>query len=1018
MEQYQKFFEYSNDLLCIASIDGYFKKINPAFEKVLGWEQHILLNISFFDLIHPDDLEATEREIQKLAQGELTINFAHRFRGKNGLYFDLQWVATPDPTTGLIYAIARDITTEKHQEAILRQSERKFRSFFENSQGFMCIHTLSGQFLMVNQAGAQSLGYLSAEFTSLTLFDIVPVEFHDQTSKYLLDIQQDGRLNGLMEVLHRDGTRRIWYYKNVLEVDANNEPYIIGNAIDITEHHQLEFQLKKASEMLEQTNQVAKIGTWEVDLIENKVFWSSMTKTIHEVTQDYNPDLSTAISFYRGDFQDQIVSLFNRAVEEGIGYDTELQLYTATGRSVWVRAIGTPEFKNGTCVRVFGTFQNIDDRKKAEIELLSEKMRLAAFVEHAPAAVAMFDKEVRYLATSNRWLEEYRIDRDIIGLSHYEVFPNLSDEWKQIHQRCLKGTVEQCDEDIWTPPGWEHNQHLRWEVRPWYTYDGSVGGIMMYTQDITEICQQREELKKAKLLAENASIAKSEFLANMSHEIRTPLNGVIGFIDLILKTDLNATQQQYLSIVNQSATALLSIINDILDFSKIEAGKLELATEKTDLYEVCSQAADIITYQVQTKGLEMLLNLPPNLPRFVFVDSVRLKQVLVNLLGNAVKFTKQGEIELKITIDAPEPEGTLFHFEVRDTGVGIHPSMQSKIFEAFSQEDSSTTKMYGGTGLGLTISNKLLGLMGSRLQLKSEVGQGSVFYFDILLKTENGEPIIWQDISNIKNVLIVDDNENNRIILRQMLLMKQIPVEEASNGFDALKILAQGKNFDAILMDYKMPFLNGLETIEKIQEHFGVSSNDLPIILLHSSSDDGTIVKGCEQLGIKHRLVKPIKMQELYYALARLKQTESNESALNEEALPNTLTAELSIKVLVADDNRINQLLTKTILQRIAPQATIVAALNGQEAVDLYKTEKPDLILMDVQMPILNGVEATQQIRALEKEFRVPVVALTASSTLEEKQRCLDAGMDVFLSKPIVEEALAPIFLLLAPRLQ
>ncbi|WP_020594743.1 PAS domain S-box protein [Spirosoma panaciterrae] len=1010
MEQFQNFFDLSNDLLCIAGTDGYFKRVNPAFEKILGWEKNSLLSTSFWGLVHPDDLQATQQEIQKLAQGQHTINFEHRFQCKDGLYRNLQWVATPDTTTGLLYAIARDVTSEKQIEIALRQSESRFRSFFENSQGFMCIHDLTGQFLTVNQVGANSLGYEPAEFANLNLFDIVPTEFHDEISDYLLTIQKNKKANGLMGVLHRNGARRIWYYNNIIEIGSDNEPYVIGNAIDITERHQLEIDLKHTSEMLEQTNLVAKIGTWEVDLVNDKVYWSTVTKAIHDVPDDYQPELSTAISFFKGVYHDQIVALFNRAVDEGESYDAELQIHTALGRSVWVRVIGTPERRNGRIVRVFGAFQDIDDRKKAETELLSEKMRLAAFVEHAPAAVAMFDKEVRYLAVSKRWLEEYRIEGNIIGRSHYEVFPNLTEDWKQIHQRCLQGQVERCEEDIWTPPGWHQNQHLRWEVRPWYTYDGSIGGIMMYTQDITETCLQREELTNAKRIAENASKAKSEFLANMSHEIRTPLNGVIGFTDLVLKTDLNATQHQYLAIVNQSASTLLSIINDILDFSKIEAGKLELATEKTDIYEISSQAADIITYQVQHKKLEMLLNLQPNLPRFVYVDSVRLKQVLVNLLGNAVKFTEKGEIELKITVNEERPEGTLFHFEVRDTGIGITASMQSKIFDAFSQEDPSTTKRYGGTGLGLTISNRLLGLMGSRLQLKSEVGKGSTFYFDLLLKAEAGDPIIWQDVSNIKNVLIVDDNENNRLILRQMLLIKQIAVEEASNGIEALKILAHNPKVDVVLMDYNMPFLNGLETIEKIQGHFGNSSNDQPIILLHSSSDDDEILKGCERLGVSHRLVKPIKMQELYYVLARLKPTENQTIPPRDKPSPTQSASDLSIKVLVAEDNRINQLLTRSILKRIVPQATILEALNGQEAVELYKTEKPDLILMDIQMPVLNGVDATRQIRALEQESHIPIIALTASSTLEEKQRCIDVGMDDFLSKPIVEESLIPLF--------
>ncbi|WP_332369475.1 response regulator [Spirosoma telluris] len=535
----------------------------------------------------------------------------------------------------------------------------------------------------------------------------------------------------------------------------------------------------------------------------------------------------------------------------------------------------------------------------------------------------------------------------------------------------------------------------------------------MSTQDITESYLQREELKRAKQLAEQASVAKSEFLANMSHEIRTPLNGVIGFTDLVLRTSLNETQHQYLSIVDQSANALLSIINDILDFSKIEAGKLEMAIEKVDVYEISSQAADIITYQAQNKGLEMLLNLPADLPRFIYIDSVRLKQILVNLLGNAVKFTEQGEIELKITpLTDPTQDYVTFRFEVRDTGIGIKPEMQERIFDAFSQEDASTTKKYGGTGLGLTISNKLLGLMGSRLELVSKPGEGSCFSFDVRLKTETGDAINWQGIDLIKSVLIVDDNENNRLILRQMFLLKQIHVDEASNGFEALQLLGRNKQYDVILMDYHMPYMDGLETIEKIRANFSSATDKQTVILLHSSSDDERLIKASESLAISQRLVKPVKMTDLFRALSRLGQQNDTSLSVVEIDTPEEVVMR-PINVLLVEDNKVNQLLAKTLVAKIVPNAQIWEANNGQEAVDLFARQQPDLILMDIQMPVMNGYEATQRIRELEKdryERSIPIIALTAGTVKGEREKCLAAGMNDFITKPIVEKSMVSLF--------
>jgi len=457
---------------------------------------------------------------------------------------------------------------------------------------------------------------------------------------------------------------------------------------------------------------------------------------------------------------------------------------------------------------------------------------------------------------------------------------------------------------------------------------------------------------------------------------------------------------------------LLSIINDILDFSKIEAGKLELDIDKCDLFEIGSQTADIITYQAQSKGLEMLLNISLDLPRFIWVDEVRLKQVLVNLLSNAVKFTKDGEVELKIEplTDATQEEVTL-RFEVRDTGIGIKPEKQEKIFEAFSQEDASTTKKYGGTGLGLAISNKLLGLMGSQLQLISTPGQGCTFYFDLTLKTEPGESINWENLDLIKNVLIVDDNDNNRVILRQMLLLKQINSEEAQNGFEALQLLAQGKRFDVIMMDYHMPYMDGLETIRKIRNSFNKLPEEQPVILLHSSSDDGTIIKGCEELMVNQRLVKPIKMQDMYDTLSRLhRKTETVPVLLETAPAAEPVQEKEVIRVLIAEDNPVNMLLAKTIIRRAAPNAVIVEAINGTEAFKLCRTELPDIIFMDVQMPEMNGYEATQKIRELQQATHIPIIAVTAGNLKGEKEKCLEAGMDDFVAKPFVEEAIIVLF--------
>jgi len=521
--------------------------------------------------------------------------------------------------------------------------------------------------------------------------------------------------------------------------------------------------------------------------------------------------------------------------------------------------------------------------------------------------------------------------------------------------------------------------------------------------DISEKKKVEQELIRAVDSANAANKAKSEFLANMSHEIRTPLNGVIGFTDLLKNTPLSAVQEQYVNNANTSGMTLLGIINDILDFSKIEAGMMNLEIRKTDLLELTGECIDLIKFAATKKNLEVLLDVDPKLPRFAEVDPIRLKQILSNLLGNAIKFTERGEVELKVRYEKINKTNGRIKFSVRDTGIGINPEQRDKLFKAFSQADSSTTRKFGGTGLGLIISEMIAKKMSSTIELESKPTVGTTFFFDIIAKTENAEKANKMDLEHIRRCLVIDDNNHNTMILEHMLSGWGITCVSCASGHAAIEIIQVAEPFDVIICDYHMPELDGLETIKRIKIEINSTEKKQPIILLHSSSDNADMYTKCDELGIRFRLTKPVKSDELYNFLCSLSQPiQLNQTQEKSSTTIQKFHFSSPVTILIAEDNEFNMLLIKAVISKTFPTVKIVEAKNGQEAYMFWVIEQPDLILMDMQMPEMSGVEATVKIRKQETEDQhTPIVALTAGALKEEKEKCMEAGMDEFLTKPL-----------------
>jgi PAS domain S-box-containing protein len=776
------------------------------------------------------------------------------------------------------------IVNRKEKEKY-KESEQKLKAFFDNSQGLMCTHDLKGNFIAVNDAGAKILGYTREEIQLRSLFDIVPPEGHKNLQDYLDAIVQRGIVKGEMRTMTRSGETRIWMFNNILQTNGSKTPYVIGNAVDITEQHFLEKKLKHAQATLMRTGRVARIGGWEYTIADGKIVWSEITREIHEVPEEYEPDLVTALNFYKeGSNRNKIRTAIEAAINTGESWDLELEIVTFTGHELWIRALGNADFENGHCVRLYGTFQDIDKRKRIEAESSNSKKMLTEVLDATSAVAIIATDKTGVITLFNSGAENllgYRSEEVIgkLGPEHFHLKEELVLRAKELELelgRSVDGfnlfvdtaELHGAEQREWTYCRKDGSRlHVSLAVTLIRDINEELIGYLGIATDISKIVYQREELEKAKLVAEQASAAKSQFLANMSHELRTPLNGIVGFTDLLLGTALEDTQREYLTIVDQSANLLLGIVNDILDFSKIEAGKLELDIEQTDLHDLVIQLTNFLNMQIKAKNLDFYLNIAADVPHYIWVDALRIRQVLMNLLSNATKFTEKGTIELSITVVSHDADQAVLCFSVKDTGIGIKQDKLEKIFDAFSQEDNSMTKRYGGTGLGLTISNKLLKMMDSQLKLESTFGAGSRFFFNINVPAvwENNA---WDGLKKIKDVLIVAEEESERNDLDRMLSVKKMNTVQAKTGFEVLQLLKAGRHFDAILIDNQLPIISGLETIQNIREKKFNNNFEQTIIPIFGS-DQQDIEQLCQSMAISLWLVKPVKPEDLYSVLLK-----------------------------------------------------------------------------------------------------------------------------------------------------
>jgi len=721
-----------------------------------------------------------------------------------------------------------------------------------------------------------------------------------------------------------------------------------------------------------------------------------------------------------------------KVIESGKSLHGVEKTQSASGKTHWVERFKCPLHDDrGNICGVQLLFWDVTARIQAEHLRDQERQWLQTLLDNMPDSIYFKDRESRFIRVGAGMAEKFGMANSdaVIGLTDADIFTAEHAQPSRENEREIMRTgipiINGIERETW--PDREDTWCTSTKL-PLRDSGGEIVGTFGISRDITSIKKTQDELSAARDAADAANRAKSDFLANMSHEIRTPMNAIIGMSELLSQTRLTREQHDFLDLVREAADSLLRLLNDILDFSKIEASKLELEKIPLSLRDTVGKTGQTLALRAAEKGLELICRISPDIPDRLIGDPGRLRQILINLIGNAIKFTDQGEIFVDVCRDIapqqhcatspdqlnlidtsggdgdPDAKGKKLRlrFSVRDTGIGIPEDKRESVLAAFTQADSSTTRRYGGTGLGLTISSQLAKLMSGELWLESEVAVGTTFYFTAELEVADQQCLVQtgalRTLSDLA-VLVVDDNATNRRILHEVFSAWRLRPTLVANGPDALQELdraaAAGIPYRLAVLDCMMPDMDGFELSRRIRGKF--NENDLRLIILSSAAQLGDSEQ-CQKVGVSRYLTKPVIQSELLDAVLQVMHVVQSDEPQRGVAAP----CGPKLKILLAEDGLANQVVARGLLQAVGHE--VVIAADGRETIERWAAEPFDVILMDMHMPELDGIEATREIRRIEQQqgrTMIPIIAVTAAAMSEDTRMCLEAGMNAFLAKPL-----------------
>jgi PAS domain S-box-containing protein len=1036
--RYRNLVENLPEVVFELDLQGRIIYANKTAFEVFQWSKEELANgLSGLQMVAPQDRQRAGESIREIMlSGEIGISEYLTMR-KDGTTIPSLFHSQRCMLDGLVtgtHGVILDISTLKKAQQKLESQERRYRELFQNSSTGIFTANRDGAIITINSKGKHILGFsqdMPNDDRFLSSNALIESGIHSSFKK-CMESSQRILGEGYLEAANGE-PRYIHYELNPTHGENNQVMGVLGNLVDVTEMKKLQDQrlqrsedrfmavFNQASDGICLSNHQGVIISWNKAMEkhtgivaskgEGRVIWK-----VIEPLKPSNPSL----------LQD-LQSMYSTAegIDKAFANTPQIRgsshyLMEMGERKLLSHMIFPVTIANETFIASF--FRDITAEKEAEVALKASEERFRGLTQNLPETIfeTYLDGKLKYVNPAGIKMFGYEQENITNGLNVFDMI--AKDQMETVLKNLTKMSTTGKDIGINEYIGVKKDNTtfpVLIHTRP-VIENGQCTGFRGFVIDISERVESEQKLKKSKAIAEKlaikakaANMAKTEFLANMSHEIRTPMNGIIKFTDLVLGTRLTENQTEYMHAIRQSSNILMALINDILDFSKIEAGKIQIDKTPFELIPFLKDTVNIITPQIQRKGVRLFVDIDKSLPHTIIGDQIRIRQIILNLLNNAQKFTEKGHILFKVAMESKEDQLAEFIFSVTDTGIGVNKSQMDIIFQAFTQADSSITRRYGGTGLGLSISHSLVKQMGGDITVSSEPKKGSTFAFSLPLAFENSQSRI-KPMDMIGPVLVMDNNPVSRAALLRTLgnmgvkNISALPIKQGEQKLES------GELFNALFLSCTESPQSAIQTIENLQKNRNPAQPLVPIVICMDGFTHSETVCNFNNLQIFGNLFFPLWNDNLHSLLVKLNDS-STSGRINLNTNSIIETAVLSPKekpftVLLGEDNRINMLLTERMVSTSFPNATILKAYDGLKVIDLFMENSVDIILMDIQMPKMTGREATTTIRGIEKfGCYTPIIAVTAGTLKEEKEKCLASGMDDYLSKPIERSALVAI---------